>query len=412
MTEYRIRILRLIARLNIGGPAIQAITLSSELPRERYVTLLVFGNIFLGEGDMSDLVCRRSINSIYLARLGRSVSLVDDVMAFLRIWRIVKRFQPDIIHTHTAKAGTLGRLAAICCNFLRKRTDKIRLVHTYHGHVFHSYFSPLKTRLIIFIEKFLARLTDRIVVISDLQKYDICNHFRIARKEKVVMIPLGLDLEAIRPDTGRRKIFRKNYLQDEHTDRFLVGMIGRLSPIKNHHLLLTAVRHLKDFGMTDRFYFLIVGDGECRSELERKSIELEIEAHVRFTGWQKDLVPLYTALDIVVLTSRNEGTPVALIEAMAAEKPVIATAVGGVPDLVGKIRRSDSGGFQVAERGVLVPPGDHLSLSKALLFLYNHPVQAAAMASRAHEYAFSRYHKKRLLGDIQALYENLKAAGR
>ncbi|MBN1105611.1 MAG: glycosyltransferase [Deltaproteobacteria bacterium] len=402
-----IRILRIIARLNIGGPAIQAALLTEALSKGPYRTLLVCGKVGVHEGDMSYLATSKGIGRRVLSGLGREISLLDDFRSFLHLRRVIKDFNPHIIHTHTAKAGTLGRIAGMSLNLLRGRKRRIRLVHTFHGHVFSGYFSPMKTLIFIWIERCLSKFTDRIVVISPLQRFDICERYRIAHAHRVQVIPLGFDLTGYR-DAGRyRERARKEYLESASGDILIVGIIGRLTSIKNHRMLLDAARNLRERGQGDSFRFLVVGDGELREDLAAYAKNLGVEDSVSFVGWQRDMPRIYGAMDVVALTSRNEGTPVTLIEAMAAGIPVVATSVGGVPDLLGKSGSSAPGGYRAAQRGILVQPGDASALADAFLFIREKREQVRSMSSRARVYALSRYDQERLVKDIAALYSGI-----
>ena len=396
MTDKPIRILRVIARLNIGGPAIQAVTLSDLLSQGRFRTCLVCGQVGAHEGDMSYLASSRHVEPLVLPALGREISAFDDLRSFSELRKIIGEFNPHIIHTHTAKAGTLGRLAGISVNAQRIFGRKIRLVHTFHGHVFHSYFSPLKTRAFMTIERFLARFTDRIIVISATQEKDICEKYRIAHPRQVQVVPLGFDLsgfERLGPPPSQ--------------GTFSVGIIGRLAPVKNHRMLFETVRILKNQGEDHAFKFFVVGDGELRDALTREAATLGIEKNVLFTGWQKEMPEVYRKLDAVVLTSLNEGTPVSLIEAMAAARPVIATEVGGVGDLMGPIDREAGEGYKLARRGILVPSEDSRALAEALRLALRERTLRIEMAERARHYVLQTYSLERLVADMTALYEGL-----
>jgi glycosyltransferase involved in cell wall biosynthesis len=377
LQEKPIRILRIIARLNVGGPAIQAISLTSELSSDNYQSMLVCGNVSSYEGDMAYLAAERGVQPLAVPELGREISMVNDWKAFLALRKIIKRFKPHIIHTHTAKAGTLGRLAALSVNLSFRAKTRIRVVHTFHGHIFHSYFNLLKTFIFIQIERLLAKFTDRIVAISELQKKDICDRFRVAKRDKVSVIQLGFDLSGFNDCEKYRKIVRQKYLAYELKETFLVGAIGRLTLVKNHSLLLNALKCINDQGKGDSFKFLIVGDGELRTD------------------------------DAVVITSKNEGTPVTLIEAMASGKPIVATDVGGVRDLLGGSKRETHGAFEVARNGILVPPGDAKTFADALLFIQENREICARMVSNSKDFAVEQYSIKRLLDDIKSLYDDL-----
>lgn len=402
-----IRILRMIARLNIGGPAIQAITLSEHFSTGMYRSLLVCGRVSSYEGDMSYLADSRGIEPVVLPRLGREISPLDDLYALKDLGRIISRYKPHIIHTHTAKAGTLGRLAGLGQNIRRAWKQKIRLVHTFHGHVFHSYFSLPKTFAFVQIERILARFTDRLIVVSLLQKEDICKRYRIARSDKVRTIPLGFDLSRFRnPQTSGLDI-RKKFFPRSTADYFLVGIVGRLTSVKNQRMLLEAAKCLKDVGKDQLFRFLVVGDGELRSMLMNYASELGLDKSFVFTGWQKEMPSLYNALDTVALTSLNEGTPVTLIEAMAAGKPVVATDVGGVRDLMGAVDKGENGAYKLAQNGILIPSESGKTLAEALLFLRENEGFCKRVAKQAQVFALSRFSQERMFEDHERLYQAL-----
>ena len=400
-----IRILRLIARLNIGGPAIQAITLSSQLPRNQYQTLLVCGRLSPGEGDMTYLALDKGVHRFNIKELGRDISLLDDLKSLFIIRKIIKRFKPDILHTHTAKAGTLGRLAALSLMASIFASKKIRVFHTFHGHTFHSYFNLLKTFFFIQVERFLARFTDRIIVVSEQQKKDICDTFKIADESKVQIIRLGFDLSAY----GKIATNRRTYLPDSNSctnsEPFRVGIVGRLAAVKNHILLFKAINYLREWSEIDRFRFIIVGDGELKTELVAETNKLNLSEAITFSGWQKNMTAVYRQLDAVVLTSKNEGTPVAIIEAMAASRPVVATAVGGVTDLIGRVMEKKPDGFQIGERGLMLPSEDAEALAGALLFVMENRDELKPTIQRAKAFALTNYSQQRLLNDIKTLYE-------
>jgi len=405
--ERRIRILRLIARLNIGGPAIQAILLSRELHDENYQTMLVCGSLNPGEGDMTYLAFEQEIQPHVIKTIRRKISLFDDVKSFFAMRRIIKRFDPHIIHTHTAKAGTLGRLAALSLMVSNLSTKKIHIIHTFHGHTFHSYFNRFKTVFFIQVEKVLAKITDKIIVISEQQKIDICNKFKIADAAKVQIVRLGFDLSKFKNIKPRRKNSRQLVGESKNPEPYIVGIIGRITSIKNHSMLLKAMSRLNESGKLPFFRFIVIGDGELKSHLAATADRLHVRDAIVFKGWQKDMPAVYSELDAVVLTSKNEGTPVALIEAMAASRPIVATGIGGVPDLVGNVLENSPDNFQVAERGLVVPSENAAALADALLFLMENSHRMDPMIKRAHEFVFANYTKKKLLNDLKELYNGL-----
>ena len=399
MDKEPLRILRIIARLNIGGPAIQAVSLSHAFSEGPYRTLLLCGQVSSHEGDMSYLAESKGVRPIVLPSLGREISLVEDARSLMKVRNVMRSFRPHIIHTHTAKAGTVGRLGGLSLNLARESRTRIRLVHTFHGHVFHDYFGPLKTRLFIEVERFLARFTDLIVVISPLQKKDICETYRIVGPEKVRVVPLGFDLSPYNRHSALQK--------SESQGFFLVGMVGRLTHVKNHHLLLEAARDLRDQAKGQAFRFLVVGGGELKEELERCAAELGLDKTVVFTGWKKEMPSVYGMLDAVALTSLNEGTPVTLIEAMAAGRPVIATDVGGVRDLLGAVDTHSHEGYKLARHGILIPSGHREALTKALLFASENRGLLNRMAQEARSFVLKEYGLERLTRDLDALYQEL-----
>jgi glycosyltransferase involved in cell wall biosynthesis len=388
-----IRVLRVIARLNVGGPAIQATSLSVRLRERGFETLLAFGRLSRGEGDMSYLLDGHGVASVHLPTLGREVRPLDDLRAFAALLRLLRRFRPAIVHTHTAKAGALGRLAAAVYNRTAGRASPARVVHTYHGHVFDGYFSSRSTEVFLRLERRLARWTDALVTVSPAIARELVEEYRIAPAEKFTVVPLGFDLSAFERIEQRDRDQARRLL-DIGAAVPIVSWVGRLTAIKEPGLFLEVAR------LTARRWpeacFLIVGDGDLRPGLEAAARDL-IPA-VRFMGWRRDLVTLYAASDVVVLTSRNEGTPVALIEAMASGVPSVATDVGGVRDVV----TSDS-------VGLLAPSGDARALADHLSSLLDDPVARAATGARARRSVVARYGIERLLGDVERLYRQLRA---
>lgn len=394
----KIKILRIIARLNIGGPAIHTILLTDGLDKSRFDSLLVCGNVSKDEADMSYYAAEKNVKPYFISELKRELNLFNDIVAFKKIFNLIKTEQPDIIHTHTAKAGTLGRLAAISYVFFHPFHDKrIQLVHTFHGHIFQGYFNKFITRLFILIEKFLAFFTCRIITVSDSVKNELIS-LRIAQKNKIAVIPLGLELDRFLGISIRNN----NVLN--------IGIVGRLVIVKNHRLFLEAANKVIKNNPQIKLKFNIVGDGELKEELKSCAYKLGINAQVNFLGWQKDVVKAYSELDIVALTSINEGTPVSLIEAMASGKAVIATDVGGVRDLLGKEINIDikpDADFKILERGIIVKPDDSFSLAKALMLLLRNDNLRQELGIKARDFVRYKFAKERLLQDIENLYNSI-----
>jgi len=389
----KIKVLRIIARLNIGGPAIHVILLASGLDKEKFESLLVCGNVGKSEGDMFYYAQEKDVVPYFIPELGRELSFFDDFRALIKIFLLISKESPDIIHTHTAKAGALGRLAGIVYNFLHLFGKKPRLVHTFHGHVFNGYFNFFKTKIFILIERFLALFTFKIITVSESVRGELVS-LHIANFKKIEVIPLGFDLDKFLNLPIRKQ------------DALSIGIVGRLVPIKNHRLFLdSAAQVIKNNpGLSVRFK--IIGDGELRSDLENYAKNVGIAGYVDFLGWVKDLHQVYSGLDIVALTSLNEGTPVSIIEAMASERAVVATQVGGVVDLLGGSVSDNSfaNSYNILERGIIVKSADFIGLSKALERLIKDQALRNKLSGAARIYAKNKFHKLRLFKDMENLY--------
>jgi glycosyltransferase involved in cell wall biosynthesis len=384
-----IRVVRIIDRLNIGGPAKHVVWLTAGLDRQEFEPTLVTGTVPGGEGDMNYFAEESGVQPIVVEEMSRELSPLDVIVVF-KLLRLLFKLKPDIIHTHKAKAGATGRAAAFIYRSIANRHCAI--VHTYHGHIFHSYYGPLKTQLFIAIERLLAVITDRIITVSEQQRREICDDFRIGSSTRHRVIPLGLDLES---NSGSHR-HRDN-------EELAIGIVGRLSEVKNHGMLLEAIALLNGHVKAK---FLIIGDGHLRKELVAQAERLSIAQKVTFTGFRKDALSLYADLDLVVLTSLNEGTPLTLIEAMSNGRAVAATEVGGVVDLMGA-RLGSRDGFSIWDHGVTVPSRDVAALARAIEFMASHPDERREMGERARRFVRERYSKERLVGDIENLYREL-----
>ncbi len=351
---------------------------------------------------------------LLLKEMSREISFKDAITIW-KLYRLFKREQPDVVHTHTAKAGTVGRSAGLLYRWLTPTTLIGRprhcyFVHTYHGHIFHGYYGKLKTRVFLLVEKLLARLiTSRIVVVSEQQRDEIHGTFGVGRPEQFRVIPLGLDLGSFAEPEKRRQIFRDELrVQDAEV---LVGIVGRLTAIKNHELFLQAVSKFKAArGIGNAAVkFVIIGDGNLRESLEAATAALGLREDVIFVGSRKDPENFYAGLDVVALTSKNEGTPLTLIEAMANGIPVISTAVGGVVDLLGE-RDSKAGPethYQICRRGVSVVPNDPDAFAAGLEPLVCDASLRKELGARGREFVGGHYSLERLLDDIRAMYREL-----
>ncbi|HEV2905069.1 MAG TPA: glycosyltransferase family 4 protein [Pyrinomonadaceae bacterium] len=407
------KILRIIARLNVGGPARHVVWLTDGLRAKGYDTMLVTGVVPPGEDDMTYFARSAGVIPHVIPQMSREISL-RDALASWKIFRLMLRERPDLVHTHTAKAGTVGRVAGLLYRWLTPaaligKPRACRFVHTYHGHVFHSYYGPAKTKLFLTIERALARLvTDRIIVVSEQQRREINEQFRVGRPEQFVVIPLGLDLSVFENWQLRRSVLRTELSIDDNA--LLIGIVGRLTEIKNHDFFLRVAKKLKESDLSRHsLRFLIIGDGKMRPQLEAAAEKFEISDDVIFLGTRNDPENFYPALDVVALTSHNEGTPLTLIEAMACARPVIATAVGGVVDLLGA-RLTDGDGYTLCERGLSVESGDVEGFAEGLNRLVRDDGLRKELGRRGGEFVVRNYAKERLIDDISNLYEQLLQA--
>jgi glycosyltransferase involved in cell wall biosynthesis len=387
------RVLRIITRLNIGGPAIQAIDLTRELERYGFETRLIHGSASPEEGHISSVRSTEDLPDVFVKDLVRRVSPVKDLKAFWRTFQVLRNWRPDIVHTHTAKAGAIGRAAALLYNATSGRHHKARLVHTYHGHVFEGYFSGLSTQFFLHVERFLGRRTDAIIAISAEVKSAILKTYGIAREDQVRLVHLGFDLDRLLAiDVPERR--RARAALNIPNDCITVTTVGRLTAIKHQTLFLDLAARL--VRARNEYRFLIAGDGELKPALEAEAARRQVEPYVRFLGWRSDLETIYGASDIFVLTSRSEGTPVALIEAMAAGVPAVSTDVGGVRDVI----CSD-------ELGTLVPSDDPGELTSAVERLIGDAERRRTIARAARSSVRAKFTLSRLVADVAQVYEEL-----
>lgn len=407
------KIVRIIARLNVGGPARHVVWLNKALQDNDFQSALLTGTVPEGEEDMSYFAADNGVEPMFIPEMSRELS-PKDIVSLWKVYRRIRREKPEIIHTHTAKAGTIGRVAGFFYRWLTPGTligkpRSVKLVHTYHGHVFHSYYGNLKTKIFLFIEQALARLaTDKIVVISKQQFDEIHGKFGVGRTAQFETIPLGIDLEPFADWKSKKSILREEI--GARNDEILVGLVGRLTEIKNISLLLQTAqiyKNTKDASFP-KLKFIIIGDGNMRQELENEVKKRGLNEVVTFLGNRNDADVFYAGLDIIALTSLNEGTPLSLIEAMANEKPVISTAVGGTIDLLGRVKH-ESGGFQVCERGVRVRSNDARSFYDGLLYLSKDEKLRKDLGGSGRNFVEMQYGKERLVNDIKNLYSKLTA---
>ena len=390
----RFSIVRLIARLNVGGPAIQAILMTEAFQKKGYRALLLTGEVPPGEGSMEYLAEERGVQPIKIARLSRKISSISDLKSLWRLIRIFQLERPTVVHTHTAKAGTLGRLAAML-------TGVPVRVHTFHGHVFSGYFSPALTQVFLAIERFLARQTDCIVAVSTSQRNELVETYKIAPAEKIIVIPLGFDLDRFLRVREPHGIFRASVRCAPAAH--LVGWIGRMTAIKDPALFLESAARIH--AALPSAKFVMVGDGDLRQDCEGRIRQAGLEPKVSLAGWKRDLSPVYADLDLLLLTSITEGTPLALLEAMAAGRCFVSTDVGGVRDLmIGPGRKEE--GWERFENGILVPR-DSRRLAEAAQYLLLRPELRREMGSAGKEFVRKVYSSDRLASNLEELYVKL-----
>jgi len=399
------KIVRIIARLNVGGPARHVVWLTKALNNQKFQTSLLTGSVPEGEEDMSWFADENGVKPFFIEEMSRELS-AKDIISLWKVYRQICREKPDIIHTHTAKAGFVGRTAGFFYRWLNWK--RVKIVHTFHGHVFHSYYGNLKTKIFLFIEKTLARfVTDKIVVITPQQFKEIHHEFGVGKSAQFQIIPLGIDLEKFAKASEKRRILRDEIGAKD--DEILVGFVGRLTEIKNVTLLLKVAEMYEKNKDADlpKLKFVIIGDGNMRESLEKEAESLGLKDSILFLGNRNDTDIFYAGLDIVALTSLNEGTPLSLIEAMANGRAVISTAVGGVVDLLGEIETEENG-FKVCERGIRIDESSAENFYKGLIHLAKSENLRETYAERGKDFTDLRYSKERLIKDIAELYRNLR----
>jgi glycosyltransferase involved in cell wall biosynthesis len=376
----RPRVVRLITRMNVGGPARHALLLSRGLA-DAYDTTLAAGRPAPSEGELGDPAV-----PVERLPLVRPVAPVDDVRALWAARRLISARAPAIVHTHMAKAGTIGRMAALS---VRPRP---RIVHTFHGHVLRGYFGPLRSRFFRLLERWLATKTTALIAVSPQVRDDLVA-LGVAPKERFVVIRLGIELDERVAGEADGRADNRRYLGIPG-DRFAVGWIGRMTAVKRTDDILVAFKRLRDSGVDA--VLCLVGDGPDRPGLERRAHELGVIRDTVFLGYQEDVAPFYSAFDALILPSTNEGTPVSAIEALAAGRPVVATRVGGVPDVV-----------RDGEDGFLVEAGDTDQLADRLERLARDPALRERMGKQGRERVLPRYAVTRLVQDVDELYRSL-----
>ncbi len=387
--ERPIRVLRIINRFNLGGPIFNVIYLTKHLPKP-FETLLIGGIATSTEKDASYLLAQHQVKAKVLKSMSRRLNPIQDLMALIQIIRIIRHYKPDIVHTHASKAGVLGRIAAKLCGVKT-------IVHTYHGHVFHGYFNSFMTTLILKTEKRLAKYSSALIAISPVQKKELVEIFKIANQNKIMCIPLGFELDSFAPSKEKTLLMRKKW--GIAPSCFGVGIVGRMVPIKNHQLFIDAAIWVikNDLEFKD-YKFYLVGDGELKDSLEKRILALDeslLNSFV-FTSWIDDMSSFYPAMDLVCLSSFNEGTPVSLIEGQASGIPVISTRVGGVEDVVKHM-----------ETGIILDSFEVENLGKAIIEMRRNPQMREKMSQNARIFVNKHYSYQRLVEEMKQLYLRL-----
>jgi glycosyltransferase involved in cell wall biosynthesis len=378
-----VKILRVIDRLNVGGPAIHAALTARGLNHDGVTTVLVTGEIEPGEADMSYLLDEYHVERVLIPSLGRELRPLRDLATAWKLWRVMRRVRPDVVHTHKAKAGAIGRVVALLAGV------PVR-VHTYHGHVFRGYFGPAKTRVFLAVERALAHLTTRLVVPAPALVDELAGEYRIARVDRFTVVPLGFDLAPFaRAEAHRGELRARLGVADGVR---LVGIVGRMVPVKDHATFIAAAALLA--ARRSDVHFVFIGGGELEAAVRADLDQRALTSRAHMLGWSRGLERIYADLDVVALSSRNEGTPVALIEAMAAGVPVAATRVGGVADILAH-----------GARGELAPPGDAPALSAAIERALSDASRARAARLRAG--IMAEFGHERLCADLERLYREL-----
>ena len=388
------RVLRIINRLNLGGPTYNAAYLTKYM-EPQYETLLVSGMKEESEESSEYIVENLGIKPVYMPDMYRELNPFKDYKSYYRLRKLIDEYKPDVVHTHAAKAGAVGRLAAI-------HSGVKVIVHTFHGHVFHSYFNPAKTRMFIEIERYLAKRTTAIITLSDIQKSELVDTFKIAPANKFEIIPLGFDLRRFEEGKEeKRKRFRAMY--NIADDEIAIGIVGRLAPVKNHPLFLNAIKQVAE-QTQQKLRVFIIGDGEERPKLEVlvQSLQLSFtatkgeKALITFTSWIKDIDVSNAGMDVIVLSSDNEGTPVSLIEAQASAKPIVSTNVGGIENVV-----------LTNETALLSERGNAQQLAQNILALTENAQRRLAMAQKGSDHVREKFSYTRLCSDMIQLYDRL-----
>ena len=405
-TNEKIKVLRIISRMNIGGPSIHVKNLTEGLPQSKYQTKLITGSVSPSEGDMSYIAKLGNKVRINIPELQREINPFKDLFTLFKVVKFIHQFKPDIVDSHTSKAGAISRLAVFFYNLFSG--SNIIIVHTFHGHVLDGYFSTFKAKTFQFFERVLAKMTNRIIAISESQKWELTTIYKIDNPDKIDTIKLGFDLSPFLMCSRQRGTLRQRLGLSENT--ILIGIVGRLAPIKNHRMFLDAGKRLIDRREEKNIKLVLVGDGEERRFLENYAREIGIGEFTVFYGWERDVPMIYADIDILALTSLNEGTPVSVIEALAASVPVVTTGVGGIKDLLGsyEVRQPVHAAFKLCERGILCPKDNADVFADALTYVVESGyLTDCRRFANARDYVVRNYAIDRLIHDVDVFYDKL-----
>ena len=405
MDKGRYKIVRLIDRVVVGGPTKHVVLLCSRLDNRRFHSLLVTGSAARGESECLDYAAANQVEVEVIPEMSREVGW-QDLRVIAKLYRIFLRERPDLLHTHKSKAGAVGRIAALLYrlttpSLLWLKPRPLKTLHTYHGHVLRGYFGRWRTRLFVAIERGLAICTDRLLVVSEQQRKELLEGFRIGRAGQYGVMRLGVGMEADGAESGE---FRRRH--GIGAGEFVLASVGRLVPIKNLDLLLRSFAALVSRRPQLAMRLVLVGDGELRGSLEETARRLGIADRAIFAGVQPDCLPLYRDFDLLAITSNNEGTPLAMIEALSQGCAVVSTEVGGVVDLMGGVQARE-GRIKICERGVMVPAEDSESLQRAVECLMADAALRRQTAEAGRAFVRHWYSAQRLAGEMESLYVEL-----
>ena len=380
----KVKVLHIITRLDPGGSSTNTLQTVARLDRARYDADLVVGKTLDPEGVAAAFIRDHNIRAMFIDSLVREVHLWKDLVAFIRLCAVIRRGGYDIVHTHSSKAGILGRWAAFICG-VRK------IVHTPHGHVFYGYFSNFMTRIFLFAERRTAKITSRLIALTQ-RGIDEHRALRVGRQEQWTAIPSGIDVSVVRPsaEDGDR-VRRELGLKD--SDLVFIA-VGRLEPVKGQATLIEAMALV--IGDFPRIKLLIVGEGSCRASLDLQAKRLGVRDNVVFTGFRKDVSRVLCAADVFVMASVNEGMGRAVLEAMAAGLPVIVSRVGGLPSIV-----------EDAREGFLVTAGDCVAWAGAMRQMVLSPEMRRSMSQAARARVNETFSVERMVRQIEEVYAQL-----